>query len=87
MKNILQELWDGNFYPAEACACKNEAIKELELLIAKHHEKLLDLLDTKGGEMLEAYADRYGDLLTLYGEQAFCEGFCLAAKALIEVMK
>ncbi|MBQ8382948.1 MAG: hypothetical protein IJX47_07085 [Clostridia bacterium] len=85
MKNTLIDLWNGNLSLNEYTIHSEEA-KQLIGYLEKHHSALSVVLNESGKESLRRFADCYDELLELESENAFVQGFSLAAKLFTEAL-
>lgn len=83
MKNTLIDLWNGNLSLSEYVIHSEEA-KQLCDYIGRHYSELSAKLNSSEKESLQKYQDCYDDLLALECENAFIQGFSLAAKLFAE---
>ena len=87
MKTILKELYDGNIYPAELIALKNDpkydSVGERMSDMLKMWEKKLSEDDFN---QLEALLDVVYESCSLESSESFVYGFRLGALIMIEVM-
>ena len=56
------------------------------MLINQNLDKLEKVLDKKSKEVFTSYRDCMEEYAYLYGEQAFCDGFCLGVKLAAEAL-
>ena len=84
MTDVIRQLWNGDLDPIRYLGLNNAEIKQLEVLIQRNEENLVKRLNKGGEEILEKYHDCMSEYTTLISEQAFCDGFCLGAKIVIE---
>lgn len=85
MKNTLIDLWNGNISLSNHTIHSEEA-KQLVGYLDRHHSDLSAKLDASGKESLQKFADYYDELLSLETENAFVQGFSLAAKLFSEAL-
>lgn len=86
MKPILEKLWNGRIAPAESCGEYDPEIKELAVLIEQNRDCLEKALGEQQKAILEKYigcCEEYSYLITA---RAFCEGFSLASKLLMQAL-
>ncbi len=87
MKQTLFDLWNGNVHPWLEPSLHQKETKELSGYISDHINDLKSMLNAKGNENLQKLSDNYAELLGLECEAAFCKGFSLATKILLEAIK
>ena len=78
----IRELWNGSIRSAQT----NTALCHLNDLLQRNHEKLCRDLTHEQKVILEKYQDHYAEYAELLAEEAFFEGFCLAARLLTEAL-
>lgn len=86
MKHSIEDLWNGNLSPADHCGSHNRELNELVSLLDRHHTALCRKISADDQVVLEKYVDCYEDYLLRMMEQAFCDGFSLAAKLFAEAL-
>lgn len=80
MTNTIADLWNGSLEPKGCSKTNYFEIKDLDMLINQNLDKLEKVLDKKSKEVFTSYRDCMEEYAYLYGEQAFCDGFCLGVK-------
>lgn len=83
---ILEDLWYGNIDPQGRPIKKGSEIERTLSLVVKHDDTLCKMLTDEQKEQYEKLHDIQNKLSCLLEQEAFAEGFCLAAKIMIEVM-
>lgn len=83
---ILEDLWYGNIDPQGRPIKKGSEIERTLSLVVKHDDALCKMLADEQKEQYEKLHDVQNKLSCLLEQEAFAEGFCLAAKIMIEVM-
>ena len=86
MKPTPDALWKGELAPGPSCGVYNRRLESLSISADHKMEQLKAALRPTQQPLLKDYwdtADRYSRLLT---EQAFIDGFCLAARLLSEAL-
>lgn len=86
MKSTIEELWYGNITPCENCGVKDTEIERLVKLMGEHEDKLRNELAEQHRLLFQQYvkwSDRYACDISA---QAFRDGFCLAAKLIVETL-
>ncbi len=86
MTETIRQLWNGNLDPIRYLGLNNKEIKQLETLMQCNEEKLDKQLNEDEKETLEKYHDCMNEYATLIAEQAFCDGFCLGTKMIVEAL-
>lgn len=87
MQKTIKEIWNGNIDPSSEVGINNNEIKNVFHLIETNHQRLEAALGDKNDILiLEKFRDCYGEYSVLLAEQAFCDGFCLAVKIMVEAM-
>ena len=83
---ILEDLWYGNIDPQGRPIKKGSEVERALSLVVKHDDALCQMLTDEQKEQYEKLHDVQNKLSCLLEQEAFAEGFCLAAKIMIEVM-
>lgn len=83
MQTII-DLWNGNIAPCEHCGSHNPEIDDLLGLIKRNREKLSSGLTEAQMETFQKYMDCSDEYLLRMLELAFCDGFCLGGKLVME---
>ena len=86
MRNILEELWEGNICPSVGCRELAGEAKELIDYIADCHRSLEKTLTENQREVLEKLDDCYAEMVDINERKIFAYAFRLGAKIAIEVM-
>ena len=86
MGKIISKLWCGAFETAGHSGVNNKEIKELIELLEKQYTKLTTDVDEKQKNEIEKFDVTHSEYASRLSEQAFCDGFCLASKLLIEAL-
>lgn len=87
MKNTISDLWNGNIAPYECCGACDPAINELIALIERNREALnVGLTDTQR-EVFQKYIDCFDEYLLRMLELAFCDGFSLGSRLVVEALQ
>lgn len=91
MKSILQQLYDGELFPAEQCHSKTQDVKELTARNYDHYNNFMSKLESVKPELIKEFIQIIDEHLeTLYLQfsetfsESFKEGFRLGARMLIE---
>lgn len=86
MSKIISKLWCGAFETVGHSGVNNQEIKELIELLEKQYTKLTTDVDEKQKNEIEKFDLTHSEYASRLSEQAFCDGFCLASKLLIEAL-
>ena len=86
MKNILEEMYNGNIYPCEQIPYTAK-MKEATGYVARHKETLLAKLDDAGKETLEKLIDNFYEYCSLLERETFHYAIKLGANLIIELTK
>ena len=86
MKPTITDLWRGNITPWSDRAEESEERSRLLDKLDELHNDLMARLDEEGKKIFEAFEDRRGDLTQMELEQAFCKGFTLGSKIMLETL-
>ena len=83
----LEDLWYGNIAPSRRSIKKDSQAERTLSMVAKHDDALRSILsDTQKEEYIKLY-DCQSELTDLLEREAFAEGFSLAVKIMIDVIK
>ena len=86
MKSIINELWLGNINPQNDSRNNSHKIKELMEYMARHHEKLNQMMSDEQKETFEKFHDCWSEYMSL-GEAAIFEyAFKLGARIALAVV-
>ena len=85
MKNILEELYDGNVHPLEDIPYTNQ-MKEVIGYVSRHRATLEELLDDKGKETLSKLVDNFYEYCSLLSRETFHYSIRLGANIIIELI-
>lgn len=86
MNTTITDLWNGNIAPCEHCGSHDPAINNLMELIERNQEKLSAGLTEAQMETFQKYMDCLDEYLLRMLELAFCDGFCLGSKLVMEAL-
>lgn len=86
MKNTLTALWSGNLVPIEAFGVGNTKMEDLLRLSHRNREKLLQMLSKEQRSVFERYISLTEEYTARAAEQAFCDGFSLGCKILVDAL-
>ena len=84
MKQVLEDLWNGNIRPCEKCGVGETEIEELLCYIQRHKESLEQNLNEQQNIMLKKYLDCWEEYRYLVVVSAFGEGFGLGMRLAAE---
>jgi len=83
-KSILQQLYDGEVYPAENISVNNPNLQKMNDTIMEEKERLIASLSDSDNEILQNVEDLQNESAAIYGYECFTHGFKLAARLLVE---
>lgn len=86
MPQTIKDLWNGNIAPCEHCGSHDPVVNNLIGLIERTREKLSGGLTEPQKEILQKYIDCTEEYLLYMLELAFCDGFCLGGKLVMETL-
>lgn len=86
MVKTIAQIWNGTLVPEADIKEDNPQIKELKILLERNRKHLEQSLNEKEKEIFEKYNDSVTEYIDIFGEQAFCSGFCLGAKITTEAL-
>lgn len=86
MVKTIAQIWNGTLVPKADIKEDNPQIKELKILLERNRKHLEQSLNEKEKEIFEKYNDCLKEYIDIFGEQAFCSGFCLGAKITTEAL-
>lgn len=84
--NSITELWYGNITPMESFGENNPGLRQAERLMLRGGVKLEELLSGEEKQLFLRYCENHAEYVSRSNEQAFREGFCLAAKLITEAL-
>lgn len=85
MTQTIADLWNGNIAPCEHCGAHDPEANHLISLIERNREELCSGLTEAQKEIFQKYADCSEEYLLRLLELAFCDGYCLGSRLLVEV--
>ena len=85
-KNILQQLYDGEIYPAENIGHRNPDLQQINDRLSEEKDKLIKSLSENDRANFQAVDDLSGESAAIYGYECFAHGFKLAVSLLLESM-
>ena len=84
---ILDEFWYGNVDPAKYDTSRCREYRELQQLILKQEDQLLEGMTEEQKELFMKYADNVSEMHSLAERILFKCSFRLGARMMIEVME
>lgn len=84
---ILEELWLGNVNPQGGDSQKDPRIQRAVFLVEKNDTAMRAMLSDIQKEQYEKFCDCQSDLTDFQERRAFAEGFCLAVKIMMDVVR
>ncbi|MBQ8001319.1 MAG: hypothetical protein IJ298_09025 [Ruminococcus sp.] len=84
---ILEDLWYGNVRPAERSIVRGSKLDNLMKLICQNEDDLMGGLTEKQKESFEKFKDCQSEITDYLETEAFTQGFTIAVKLMVEVMK
>ena len=90
MKSVLEQLYDGEFYPAEQVNVRTEGYQQMRREHYSHYEDFIEQLKTLNPPLDERFIeimDEQLDALPLETAETFIFGFRLGAKIILEVLE
>ncbi len=85
-KTLLQQLYDGEIYPAEQINPKQPEYKELLRKLGVEKEYLREKLPESDRERLDEIGNMYLEIASLCGYEDFVYGFRLGAGLMVEAL-
>ena len=80
MKNIIEELWFGNIYPAEDALKMTTEMKDLGRLVERNREDLMSTLTEQQKETFEKYIECQDELSMASEREIFVYAFRLGVQ-------
>jgi len=84
---ILEDLWYGNVRPTERSIVRGSRLDNLMKLICQNEDDLMSGLTDKQKESFEKFKDCQSEITDYLETEAFTQGFTIAVKLMVEVMK
>ena len=84
---ILEDLWYGNVRPTERSIVRGSRIDNLMKLLCQNEDDLMSGLTEKQKESFDKFKDCQSELTDYLETEAFTQGFTIAVKRMVEVMK
>lgn len=85
-KSLLQQLYDGEIYPAEQIVPKSPEYRELSRKLSDEKEYLQAQLSASNGERFKEMENLFQEITSLYGYENFFYGFRLGVGLMIETL-
>lgn len=90
MKSVLEQLYDGEIYPAEQVNVRTEEYRQMRREHYSHYEDFIEKLKTLNPPLDErfiAIMDEQIDAFPLETAETFIFGFRLGARIILEVLE
>ena len=84
---ILEDLWYGNVRPTERSIVRGSRLDNLMKLICQNEDDLMSGFTDKQKESFEKFKDCQSEITDYLETEAFAQGFTIAVKLMVEVMK
>ena len=84
---ILEDLWYGNVRPTERSIIRGSKLDNLMNLLCQNEDDLMKGLTDKQKESFEKFEDCQSEITDYLETEAFTQGFTIAVKLMVEVMK
>ena len=84
---ILEDLWYGNVRPTERSIVRGGKLDNLMKLLCQNEDDLICGLTQKQKESFEKFKDCQSEITDYLETEAFTQGFTIAVKLMVEVMK
>ena len=86
MKRTLESLWNGDIAPGQTYGVNDPDMEHLVMLMDQNREERNQKLCEEQKLLFDRYIDCSDAFTNLSAVQAFCEGFHLASKLLVEAL-
>ena len=80
------DLWKGNVAPCEHCGSHDAEANRMIVLMERNRDALYEGLTAAQKETFQSFIDCSEEYLLRMMELAFCDGFCLGGKLVMEVL-
>ena len=87
MKNILQQLFDGELYPSENLCVNTPEYKRINEALGKEKEQFEATLSEGNCKHFEKLEGLYLELASLFSYEGFASGYRLGIMLLFEALK
>ena len=84
---ILKDLWYGNVRPTERSIIRGGKLDKLMNILCQNEDNLMGSLTDKQKESFEKFKDCQSEITDYLETEAFTQGFIIAVKLMVEVMK
>ena len=84
---ILEDLWYGNVRPTERSIVRGSRLDNLMKLICQNEDDLMKGLTEKQKESFDKFKDCQSEITDCLETEGFTQGFTIAVKLMVEVMK
>lgn len=84
---ILEDLWYGNVRPTERSIVRGGKLNNLMKLLCQNEDDLMSGITDKQKENFEKFKDCQSEITDYLETEAFTQGFTIAVKLMVEVMK
>ena len=84
---ILDDLWYGNVRSTERSIVRGSRLDNLMKLLCQNEDDLMQGLTDKQKERFEKFKDCQSEITDYLETEAFTQGFTIAVKLMVEVMK
>ena len=84
---ILEDLWYGNVRQTERSIVRGSKLDKLMNLLCQNEDDLMKGLTEKQKESFEKFKDCQSEITDYLETEAFTQGFTIAVKLMVEVMK
>ena len=84
---ILEDLWYGNVRPTERSIVRGSKMDTLMKLLCQNEDDLMGGFTEKQKESFEKFKDCQSEITDYLETEAFTQGFTIAVKLMVEVMK
>ena len=84
---ILEDLWYGNVRPTERSIVRGGKLNNLMKLLCQNEDDLMSGITDKQKENFEKFKDCQSEITDYLETEAFTQGFTIAVKLMVEVIK
>ena len=86
MSQTMKDLWSGNIAPCEHCGAHDATVNELISLMERNRTQLGEGLTAAQMDLFQKYIECADEYLLHMLELAFCDGFCLGGRLIMETL-
>ena len=86
MRQTIIDLWNGNIAPIEHCGSHDPELNRMISLIERNRDALCSGMTDSQKEIFQKYIDCSEEYLLRILELAFCDGFSLGGKLVMETL-